>query len=328
MLEIIIDNRDGTMWDISGIVSELTYKTSRTGKASSLDLTFVQDGIYQSKAFKYNSGDVIRVRQGGVGIFYGYIFEIESGKGEEVSLTAYDQLRYLMANDSYVFRDVTVADIIRRIADDFGMKIGTLENTGHIIPQMIEDNRKLMDIICKGLDLTLIATLRNYVFYDDYGELALRDIRNRTLDFTLGEASLLYDYKQKRSIDNSYNRIKIVQDNKQEGHRDVYIHQDSANIAKWGRLQLYQVADEKQNPAQIVQSLENQLRWYNRESKSLKIDAIGDIRARAGCYLPLHVERLGLNQYFLINECTHKYSGADHTMSLDLVDIRIGDERI
>lgn len=319
MLEILIDNRNGNVFDITEIVSSVTWKTSRIGKASSLDITFVKGAIYQDTNFQYNSGDIIRVRKDGANVFYGYLFTVDSGKDEVVKITAYDQLRYLMANDTYIFENVTATQVIKRIAGDFGLKIGTLADTGHLIPKLLEDNKKLMDIICKSLDLTLIATKQNYIFYDDFGLLTVRNINDMAVDVVIGNESLMYDYSYKRSIDSdTYNRVKIVHDNKETGRRDVYIAQDSANIAKWGRLQLYQTADEGMNPAQINEMLNQLIQLKNREQKSLPIKAIGDIRIRAGCFVPIVIKELGINQHFLVDDCTHNISGADHTMALEL----------
>lgn len=327
MLEIVMDNRNGTLWDISGIVSEVTYKTSRIGKASSVDLTLLRNGIYQEDAFEYNVGDVIRIRKDGTNVFLGYIFTIESGR-DELKITAFDQLRYLLAKDGKVFNGVKLGDIIRQLADEFDLRVGTLEDTEYILPPKTEDNVSLMDMICNALGQTLVSTGRNYVFYDDFGQLTLRSIENMALEVSIGDAALMYDYREKRSIEDSYNRVRLVQDNKETGQRDVYIAQDSGNIAKWGLLQYFEVVNEKLNYAQIVESLNNQIALKNRERRSLRIDAIGDIRVRAGSFLGIHLEERGLSQYFMVEECTHKFAGVDHTMSLDLVDIRIGDAPI
>ncbi|ASS76812.1 hypothetical protein CIG75_18940 [Tumebacillus algifaecis] len=319
MLEVMIDNKDGNVWDISDLVSSFQWKTGRIGKASSAELQFVKGGIYENKSFRYSNGDILRVKKDGFGVFYGYIFSIDTGKDEQVKITAYDQLRYLMSNDTYVFKNVTATQVIQRIAGDFGLKVGALADTGHKIPSMIEDSKKLMDIVCKALDLTLIATTRNYVFYDDFGALRLRNINEMAVEFVVGDGSLLYDYEFKRSIDSdTHNRVKLVRDNKESGKRDVYIAQDSANIARWGRLQLYETVDEKANAAQINEMLNNLLKLKNREQKSLRLSAIGDIRVRAGCYVPVIIQEISINQYFLIDECTHTIEGADHTMALEL----------
>lgn len=320
MIELVIDNRNGNIWDISGIVSDVTWKTSRIGRPGSLEFTLIKGGIYQNVNFKYNSGDVVRFRVNGRNVFYGYIFSVDAGKDENVRILAYDQIRYLLAQDTYVFSNVTATEVIRRIAQDFNLRVGQLEDTGYRIPTMVEDGQKLLDIIDKALVLTLWNTNRNYVFYDDAGALSLRNAESTLLDIIIGDGSLMYDYRTKVSIDNdTYNVVKLYKDNKETGKREVYVAQDSANIAKWGRLQLYQSVDEEMNAAQIQELLDQLITLKNRETKSLRIDAIGDIRVRAGWFVRILIEELGINQPFLVDECTHRFDGANHhTMSLDL----------
>ena len=320
MIELIIDNRNGNVWDISGIVSDVTWKTSRIGRPGSLEFTLIKGGIYQNVNFQYNSGDVVRFSYNGQNVFYGYIFSVDRGKDEDVRILAYDQIRYLLAQDTYVFSNVTATEVIRRIAQDFNLRVGQLEDTGYRIPTMVEDGQKLLDIIDKALVLTLWNTNRNYVFYDDAGALSLRNVESTLLDIVIGGGSLMYDYRTKVSIDDdTYNVVKLYKDNKETGKREVYVAQDSANIAKWGRLQLYQSVDEEMNAAQIQELLDQLITLKNRETKSLRIDAIGDIRVRAGWFVRILIEELGINQPFLVNECTHRFDGANHhTMSLDL----------
>src|SRR5690606_40466373 len=96
------------------------------------------------------------------------------------------------------------------------------------------------DSICKALDLALIATGNIFVFYDSFGALTLTSAADMRVDVVLGDESLAYGVSYKRSIDDdTYNRIKLVQNNKETKRRDVYVAQDSANIAKWGRLQYF-----------------------------------------------------------------------------------------
>lgn len=319
LLEIIVDNRDGKLWDISEIVTSVRYSTKRIGEPSSLDLTFVKGGLFQDKAFKLNPGDVVQVRQGKLKVFYGNVFTIDFGRDEDVNVKAYDQLRYLSTSESYAFQGVTATQIIQQIAKDAELKVGKLADTEYAIPRMVEHNKKLLDMIYKALNLTLIYGGKNFVFFDDFGTLSIRDIATWKLDFGIGDKSLLYDYKIGRSIDNdTYNRVKIVQDDKEAGIRKVFIEQDSATIAKWGRLQLYQVADEKMTKAQISENLKNLMMQKNRELRSIRLDAIGDLRVRAGCYIHAIIAEAGIDQDYLVEACTHQLVGDDHTMTLDL----------
>ncbi|WP_419392882.1 XkdQ/YqbQ family protein [Cytobacillus praedii] len=318
-MEILLDNKNGNVWDITNMVSNVAWKTTRIGRASSLEMTMIKGSPNQDKAFQCNNGDVIRLKDGNQPVFYGYIFKIGNGKSEEVKITAYDQIRYLMTNETYVGKNVTATEVIKKIANDLKLKLGVIEDTKHQIPTLIEDDKKLLDTICKSLDLTLIATTQNYVFYDHFGALTLKNIKNMKVDVVIGDESLMHDYSYEKSIDDeTYNRIKIIRDNKETGKRDVYIAEDSSNISKWGRLQLLHKADEKMNEAQINNLLDQLVTLKNREHRKIKISAIGDLRIRAGCFVPIILSEFGFRQYFLVDECTHSWEGADHTMSLDL----------
>lgn len=325
MLTVLIDNKDGNMWDLP--VSDLIFKTTRVGKAASIEFTFIRGGIYEDMTFKCNPGDIVRVTLDDKQVFYGYVFTIDSGRDASVKVTAYDQVRYLMGSDTYVFKNASATDIIKKIASDTGLKCGELADTSYKIPRTVEDGKKFLDIIVIALSETTRATGRTYVFYDNFGELVLTDINDLKLDLSIGDVSLAYDYKMSHSIDSdTYNRIKIVQDVKSDEKgqktkvvgRNVYISQDSANIAKWGRLQYYQKVDEKLNEAQINEILNTLAVLKNRETRTFSIEALGDIQVRAGCSVSINIGDLGINNYFLVDECTHKFDGDEHTMSLNL----------
>lgn len=319
-MELLLDNKNGRVWDLSQIIADATWTTKRIGAASSFEFTMIKGGIYQDPSFAINNGDVVQVTDGDWNIFYGYVFEISESRDESVSVKCYDQIRYLMGNDTYVFAGAKANEVVKRIAADYGLKTGTLQDTGYVIPSLIQDNKKLLDTIWMALDLTLIHSGQNFIFYDDFGKLTVQNLSDLKVDVGIGDDSLMSDYQYTRSIDSdTYTKIKIVQSNKKTGKRDVYIAQDSGNTARWGQLQLYQVADEKQNAAQINQLLSQLAQLKNRETRSLSLDAIGAPGIRAGSYVPVVIEELGLSQYFSVDECSHSFEGALHTMKLKLV---------
>lgn len=319
MLEILVDNKNGRVWDVSEIAKDLTWTTTRVGRPASVDFTLIGSGIYQDRAFTVQNGDIVRVRKDGSNVFYGYAFNIKQNRGAEISVKAYDQVRYLLNKDTYVFKNVTTGDVIRRIAGDFNLKVGRIDDTGYRIPFMVEDGQTLLDIIEKANTLTLSATGRFFVFFDDFGALSLRDVRAFEAGFYIGDGSLMTGFEHSRDIDSdTYNRIKLYRDNQKTGKREVYMVQDSANIARWGVLQLYEAVDEEMNAAQINELLNRLTALKNREQRTLKLEAVGDIRVRAGMYLPVVIESLGINQPMMVDEVTHRFAGADHTMSITL----------
>ena len=319
MYEVLLDDKQGNVWDITNIVMGMTWKTSRIGSPGSLDFTLIKGAIFQDVTFQINNGDIIRFRYANQNVFYGYVFSIDGGKDESVRIKCYDQIRYLLNKDTYVFKKVTASDIIKRIADDFNLRLGQIANTGYLIPTMVEDNQALLDIIDKGLVLTIWNTSKNYVFFDDFGYLDLRDVEDMFVDFVIGDNSLMTDYSHSRSIDqDTYNKVKLYKDNKKTGKRDVYIAQDSANMKSWGILQLTQSVDEDKNAAQINSLLNQLISVKNRETKKLTVEAIGDARVRAGCYVPIVISEYNINQPFLVDTATHRFNGDDYTMTLEL----------
>ncbi|WP_438448194.1 XkdQ/YqbQ family protein [Gorillibacterium sp. sgz5001074] len=319
MLKVMIDNKNGNVWDISDLVESASWVTGRIGKAGKLDFTYVKGGLYQSASFVVQMGDIVRVSKDGVNVFYGYVFTVSSDMSESVRVVAYDQLRYLMTNDSYYFQNETASDIIRRIAQDSGLKLGSIAETDYRIPSQMEDGKKLFDMICTALDKTLVATGKLYVLYDDFGSLCLRESQNMIAQVMIGDGSLMTGYEYEESIDqDTYNRIKLVRDNKETNRREVYIAQDSGKMAAWGRLQYFEKVDEGLPQAQIAERLNNLLFLKNRKTKQLRIPALGDIQVRAGCYVYISIEEYGIQQYYLVDECTHRFDGQEHTMTLEV----------
>src|SRR3712207_781646 len=138
-IQLLVDDKKGNIFDISELVSEITWKTKRKAKPSSLDFEILKD-----KQITINNGDVISFKVDGNPVFYGYTFENGGSKNPITKITAYDQLRYLLFNDAYVFKNKKASQILMQVAKDTGLRVGTIEDTGYVIPQLLEDDKKLL----------------------------------------------------------------------------------------------------------------------------------------------------------------------------------------
>ncbi|MEY8322163.1 hydrolase, partial [Lachnospiraceae bacterium 46-61] len=86
----------------------------------------------------------------------------------------------------------------------------------------------------------------NFVLYDDFGYLFLRDMEDMILDDFLINKNNIRDYSYTTSIDdNTYNKIKLAYDNKETGVREIFQTQNDENMAKWGTLQYYEKVNSK-----------------------------------------------------------------------------------
>ena len=306
------NNVTGAAHDVTTLITAAKWTTKRSGSPASRERpAIVNDEI------QWSHGGIVTLLDDKTGLFYGYVVKISQNEKEQVQITAYDQTWYLKKNkETYVFTGKRADQIVKQIAEDFKLKTGTLANTGYAIPSMIEDGQTLFDIALKAIDLTLINTGKMFVLWDDFGSLAITDVETAKLDLFVGDGSLATGYTYDQDIDSdTYNKIKLVKDNKTTGKRDVYIYQNSKNMTLWGILQV----DESMNEAQIKERGAKMLELYNRPSRSFSLNAITDLSVRAGRVLYIGIGAVGVKSFFLIEEATHDLLKETMTLKLKVV---------
>lgn len=311
------NNVSGDAFDVASLCTAAKWSTKRSGSPASLELT-----VIDHPSVEWVHGGIVALKDDdGNGLFYGYVVKIGRSEKEQTTVTAYDQTWYLKRNkETYVFNGKRADQILTEIAEDFGLKCGSLANTGYAIPSMIEDGQTLFDIALKALDHTLINTGKMFVLWDDFGSLRITDVEQSKLELYVGDRSLATGYTYESEIDSeTYNKIKLVRDNKETGKRDVYIFQDSKNMTLWGVLQDYESVDEEMNEAQIKERGGQMLELYNRPKKSFEVKALLDLSVRAGRALYIGIERVGVSSFFIVEEHTADLLKETMTLKLKVV---------
>ena len=158
---------------IPAVEEGVTLTLKRRSTPGKLEFSLIKDS-----ALNFVEGSPVGLKVDGVPMFSGFVFKKKSDKDSLMSVTAYDQLRYLKNKDSYLYKGKTASQFIQMIADDFKLKTGTIEDTGFVIARRREDNTSLFDMVENALDLTLTNAKKMFVLYDDYGKLALKNIEN------------------------------------------------------------------------------------------------------------------------------------------------------
>lgn len=317
---LIANKRSGKIWECSNCVATCSWETNRTGSPGKFTFTLIKAGDID-----FLEGDIVRFKVDGQLQFYGWVFTKEKDRWGIIDVTCYDRLRYFKANASYAFYDQTAADIIRQIAGDLQIDTGNLMTPPYAIPSLIEEDQSCLDIVNSAVEQTLLNTGDIYVFYDDGNGVALQRPEDMISNIIIGEKSLLLDYAYKTDIDTqTYNYVKLCRPNEETGRTDVFIAEDSANIAQWGMLQLYQSIDGDVNDAQAQQQALETLSYYNRRLKTLKIESLGVPGLRAGQLVYMIVPALGdiaLNQYVLLEKVTHTWENNVHTMEFETLEL-------
>lgn len=295
------------------VTGEIQWQTERKGVQGSLTFKVVKDAT-----LNFTEGDSVRLKVDGKKVFYGFVFQKKRNKDGIITVTAYDQLRYLKNKDTYVYSNKTASEVVQMLAKDFNLQCGTMEDTKFKIESRVEDNQTLFDIIQNALDLTLQNKKEMYVLYDDFGKLTLKNIGNMKVGILIDEdTGENFDYTS--SIDGeTYNKIKLVYNNEKTGKRETYIAQDSSHINQWGVLQYFETIDEKTNGKAKADAL---LSLYNQKTRNLTIKgAFGDVRVRAGTLVAvsLNLGDIIANSFLLVEQAKHTFSESLHTMDLTL----------
>lgn len=310
-IELLIQNGNTVYAPVTQ--DEIVWTTERKSSPGKLEFKVLKDNI-----INYEEGNPISFKVNGNKVFYGFVFTKKREKDKIIKTTAYDQLRYLKNKSSYVYVDKRADELVRMIANDFQLNVGTLENTNYKIAKKSESNQALFDIILNALDETIQYKKEMYVLYDDFGQICLKNLEQMKVGLIIDEETAQnFDYQSSIDTD-TYNKVKLVYDNEKTGKREVYIAQDTSNMNKWGVLQYFDTIDEKTNGAVKAKTL---LNLYNQKTRNLEIkNAIGDIRVRGGSLIIVNLD-LGdvkLQNFMLVEKAKHTFKNGEHFMDLTL----------
>ena len=316
--ELLISDSSGTKAYIPVIEEGIEWTTERRSTPGKLTFSIVNDD-----KIDFTEGSAVRLKIDGKAVFFGFVFTKKRDKKQIITVTAYDQLRYLNNKDTYVYENKTASQFIKMIAADFSLNLGAIEDTSYIIPSRIEENTSLFDMIENALDITLRNAKEMYVLYDDFGKLTLKNISSMyvgkpgaylMIDEETGE-----NFEYTSSIDNdTYNKVKLTYDNEETGKREVYIAQDSSHMNQWGILQYFDTLSKGENGQAKADAL---LKLYNNKTRTLKItNAFGDTRVRAGSMIVINLD-LGdvkVKNFMMVEKVRHTFKLDQHFMDLTL----------
>lgn len=317
-VELLVANESGSKVYQPAVEEGIEWTTQRAGTPGKLTFKVLKDDILD-----FTEGSAVRLKVDGDEVFYGFVFTKSRQKDQIITVTAYDQLRYLNNKDTKVYEGKTATQFIQMLATDYRLNVGDMEDTGYVIASRVEENSSLFDMIQNALDLTLTNTGNMFVLFDSFGKLTLKSLgKMRVGD---GDNYLMIDeetgenFNYKSSIDSqTYNKVKLTYDNEETGTREVYIAQSGENMNKWGILQYFDTLQKGENGQAKADAL---LKLYNKKTRNLKIqNAFGDNRVRAGSLIVVNLALgdMSVKNFMLVEKCVHTYNESEHWMTLTL----------
>lgn len=281
---------------------------------------YLKFSVLKEGSIDFKEGDAVSLRVDSKDMFYGYVFTKERNKKGVISVLCYDQMRYLKNKDTYVFSAKTASQIFMMIANDYKIKTGTVDNTGLVLQPRIEDNTTLMDIMYTALNVTESRGYGNFIIYDDFGKLCLKNTKNMNSNLIIDMATAI-DFDYKTTIDKGvYNKVKLLykRETKYTNTMNVYVAQDDKSIKEWGVLQYFSHIDINETDGNV--KARELLNIHKTKNRNLQITTIGNLNMRAGwkVHVDLDIGDFVINDSMRIRECCHIFGGNKHHMVLDM----------
>ena len=290
-MTVVIYHKKEDAYYVPAVLDGAKWSTQRRGAPGKFVFSVIWDDT-----LKMENGDTVDAMWNGIQFFHGYIFELKKQRNQGWQVLAYDQIRYLKNKDTFSYKGKTASEVIRELAEDYELTVDEIADTGYVIPQRLEQNTSILDMILNALDITMIQTKALYVLYDDCGRLMLKNLEDMQTNLLI-DAETAQDWDYAVSIDKgTYNLVKLIVDEEGNGQRAVYAPASNADYAEsptrkqWGMLQYF----ESINPKGLIinpQELANQyLAAYNRPTRTMSVKgAAGDLTVRGGSLLWLNI---------------------------------------
>lgn len=303
------------IYEISELVKSVSFTDKLNDGCSKLEFSFIDDNL------KIENGNIVRFVNNDIK-FFGIVFKHGRNKKGEITVTAYDKLRYCKPKDTIAVSPGTTKDtistLVKKMCNYFKLSTGNIADTKYVLATKYQEDKTWLDIVYDAINKTNINTGKWYCLRDEYGNIAVRDLDDLRLNLVLGDASLVYDYEYSKSIDeNFYNRI-IFHVKGNETRTDSFVLEDDTNsITKYGLLQLYDVAGENLNVSQVKDMAKVLLKTYGQEAEALSLDCLGDTRIRAGTSFYVQIKDIGLLKQLFVKSVTHNFFPI-HTMQIEV----------
>ena len=303
--------------DISDFVKSVDYSgdASKFNRQLSVSLLATNDG--RKQAYKLEEGDTITFKYEGKIRFVGVVFSIDISSNGDMSITAYDSNVYLAkSNDNRIFTKKKASDIIKMLAQDFGIPIGNVEDTGFVIPYLKFQNTSLFDMIVTALTITQEQMGKRYFIGNDNGKLTLKEGATATTKYVFKDGENLISASYSRSIEDTKTQVKVIGGPK--GKETVVVAKDDAKRSKYGVLQAVEVLDEKATESQIKQRASALLKEQSQVSEQLSVDVLGVAAVDVGSAVYIQNEMTKTGGAYYVTNITQSYSSDVFTMSLEL----------
>lgn len=330
-----------TYWDCRKLVTDITLTTDMNYTAGELDFTILeaQDG------FTPKNGDEVRFWWNKKKTFLGRIFDIKYTSDEKFEVKAYDNLRYLKNEDSLIFKASSLSQRFTQVCKLANVPHKIRTGSSEKLKPVVNDGKTYFDMLKASIKETHEHTSIPYFLACSYGTIELRKAPYVKNKIVIGDKSSLEAFTFEKSIDNSYNVIRVVKSDeksKKKVTKTAKVKKSAAQAAaqkvantkltkatnsgntldRWGTLsKVISVSGKKYNLARMKQKAANNLKIYNKQTYSLSLTCTGNQVLKAGNSVYVKIKSLkeiGLGTKALTITKSKIYFGAEYKCELEM----------
>lgn len=319
-MQLLLFKTQDSGLDITNLIQSVKWKGRKGSSARSLTVKIIDDdGYAHARAgIDVEEGHTCIFYYDGKELFRGIIMSTTQTNKKSMSFTAYDLGIYLANNkDTFVYENKTATDVFKDVCSRFNLPMGEVANCTYKIPELTKSKTTAFDAIADALSLDFDNTgVRHFVSASE-GRLSLLTRRENILQWVIETGQNIISYSYLRSIEDIKTRIKMLSD------EDTVIAEavNSELESKIGIFQDIDKPDETLNEAQIKELCDSMLAEESTPERTLTIEALGIADVISGIGVFVIIPHLELSRTFYVDEDTHTFEGASHTMSIKLTPV-------
>jgi hypothetical protein len=313
----VLTVKGGAAFDVSDLVSRVTWSGRRGTPARSLQIDFLDDDGHE------HDRTGIDVEEGHQCIFYWKDVELFRGmfitQGQSSSKTmpvkAYDNgFRLLKNEDTFNYSGVTADHVFRDCCNRFGIPMGSVTGTGYRIPDLVKPKTTAWDAIADALGMTFQATGVRYYVMCNGVRLSLIERRQNILQWVIETGVNLEDYNYSKSIENIKTRARLLS-------KEGKVAASATNTSlenKIGIFQTIESVDDEMNAGQLNELVNATLAEKGKPVEDLDLSTFGIPEVISGVGVFIVIKHLNISKTWYVDQDIHTFDATHHSMKVKL----------
>ncbi|WP_209446903.1 XkdQ/YqbQ family protein [Paenibacillus jamilae] len=318
---------DGQRVVIDDLVKSVTWSGDTQQSSRKLEVQISNTLNGRTRALNIQKGAEIRFTSKNVELFRGMIFADKIDSKGQMTVTAYDENIFLTkSKDTKKFVKKTATAIIKALCSEFGIPVGTVADTGYIIPKLILRDKTLWEMMVTALTVSYHQTGRKYFIFSKGGKLQLSARKDVVAKINLETGLNIIDASFSSSIEEMRTKVKVVGEVK--GGKDAKGNETKQEIsatakndkliAKFGLMQHLENMSGDVTKSQIEQRAKELLKQLAVIADDSTLNCLGVDEVISGCAVYAYEPITGIKGGYYVSADSHSWQGGSHTMNITI----------